>query len=451
MQSLVKNILHLTVHLGGGVGHVVLNYLDKVKYNSKYTHKIASLDYINSSAKNRLNDIDIIYKDNLSKEYEVLISMISCTDIILIHWWNHPLMYEFLVKYSLPECRVIMWSHISGFYAPANFVKPLFDYSDRFIFTTPVSYDVDLIKELPGNHKNKLGSVWSTGGLEHVKTIKSKEHRNFNVGYLGTVDYSKMHKDFLNMSDSIDIDDIMFIVCGGDDEKNIKKYSKLKGIEDKFDFLGKVTDIGKYLAIFDVFGYPLSPYHYGTCDQVLAEAMACGVVPVVFDNPMEKYMVKNGKTGIVVKDKAEYKKAVERLYSNSNLRNKLANNAKKEAFQRFSLDKMINEWENIFDDCLKVRKTEKMWSGKYKGMTSTPFQIFIESTGELGKLFENTMLENNADDTNKLIEMMLVTNLWHSKSKGTLNHYLVFFQDEELKNLKEVIEFECNLKLKKRN
>lgn len=438
------NILHLTTHLGGGVGKVVLNYLKKSKNHSKFIHSIASLDYINEQAKEILNDIGVDYKDKLYLDFFGLIQTIKKYDIVLIHWWNHPLMYEFLVKYSLPKSRIIFWSHISGLYEPSNFTEPLFDYADKFVFTTPISFNTKIVQNLSDTKKAKLDFIWSSGGFEHIRNIKYKKHTNFNVGYLGTVDYSKLHKDFLEISNSIDINNIKFIVCGGNDEIRIKEESKKNGIEKKFYFVGKVDNIIKYLSLFDVFGYPLSPYHFGTCDQALAEAMACGIVPVVFNNPMESYMVEHNKTGLVVNNHQEYKEAIEKLYNNKEFRCALSRNAKKEAFKRFSLNKMVKEWEKVFDECMLVEKTTKEWNGKYKGINTTYFQIFIESTGKFGNLFENILLSQDLESTNKaekkLKKIMSSTNTWKSKSKGTLNHYLDFFEDDNLKKLKNIID-----------
>lgn len=41
----------------------------------------------------------------------------------------------------------------------------------------------------------------------NYKNIIRKEHHGFNVGYIGTVDYSKMHPNFLNIYEKIDIPD----------------------------------------------------------------------------------------------------------------------------------------------------------------------------------------------------------------------------------------------------
>ena len=44
-------ILHITPHLGGGVGRVVLNYLTKTKNDPLFEHQLACLDYANDYAK----------------------------------------------------------------------------------------------------------------------------------------------------------------------------------------------------------------------------------------------------------------------------------------------------------------------------------------------------------------------------------------------------------------
>lgn len=439
----MNKILHITAHLGGGVGKVVLNYLRKTKKYSNFTHTIASLDYINGNAKEELNSIEIEYEDNFYLNYFKLLQSIQYYDIVLIHWWNHPLMYELLVKYTLPESRVIMWSHISGLHKPSNFTKPLFKYADKFIFTTPISFKADIIKKLPLKFQHKLSTIWATGGLKHVKNFKRIPHQNFNVGYIGTVDYSKLHNDFLDLSNKININSIQFIVCGGEKEKYIEQEAIAKNINKKFKFTGKVNDIKKYLSVFDVFGYPLSAHHYGTCDQALAEAMACGVVPVVFNNPMENNMIEHNKTGLIVKTKTEYKKAIKKLYKDKHLRNKLSNNAQKEAFKRFSLKNMTIQWEETFKQTLSIKKTPKKWEGNYQGINCTYLQIFLESTGDWSHYFEDILFSKDIMSRNqarkKIKRIMQSTNSWDSQSKGTINHYLSFFKDNELDTLNKIL------------
>ena len=300
-----KNILHITPHLGGGVGRVILNYIIRTKSSEMYSHNIGCLEYANEMATEIAKNEDIVLFDQLFDNKEKLFELISEADIVLIHWWNHPLLYALFVKEELPSCRIVMWSHISGFHPPYLFTKPLFNYADIFVFTTPISFDANEIKELPSEYHRKLKSIWSTGGTEHVSHVVHREHAGFNIGYIGTVDYCKLHPDFIKMCSKVDIADAKFIVCGGHKQNEIKQEAINLGIDNKIDFEGQVPNISQYLSEFDIFGYPLAPYHYGTCEQALAEAMAAGVVPVVLANKTETFMVQDGITGIVAKNEDE--------------------------------------------------------------------------------------------------------------------------------------------------
>ena len=128
-----------------------------------------------------------------------IFKIISDSDIIIIHWWNHPLLYDLLVRDRLPKCRLIIWSHNSGLFPPGAFTKKILEYPDLFVFTTPLSFEVEEIKKLSDNQRNNLRVIWSTGGIEHVKNIKPQFHKGFNIGYIGTVDYCKLHPDFLQL------------------------------------------------------------------------------------------------------------------------------------------------------------------------------------------------------------------------------------------------------------
>ncbi|MFA6145609.1 MAG: glycosyltransferase family 4 protein [Sulfurimonas sp.] len=424
-----KSILHISPHLGGGVGTVLLNYLSKVKHYSCFEHRILCLDSINDNAKSALEKEAIVYKQNVNND-TLLANEIAMADIVVIHWWNHPLLYELLVKKEFPASRVIIWSHISGFSAPSIFVSPLFDYADKFVFTTPLSYESEVVKGLSDNNLSKLSSIWSTGGLERFRDVEPLPHKGFIVGYIGTVDYAKMHRSFLDMSASIDIEDIHFVVCGGECEKEIVVEAIEKKWADRFNFTGKVPNVGEYLSTFDVFGYPLNPQHYGTCDQTLAEAMACGVVPVVFDNGMESYMVKDGTTGLVVKNGVEYKDAIEKLHKDPQLRIRLSRNAQKEAFQRFSLESMSSQWESLFNQCMELPKSVKKWSGKSSGLNVTPIEIFYESLGDLGEVIEQCIASQDKDALDTLTTILRSSDGWNTPTKGSPQHYLTFFEED---------------------
>jgi len=436
-MNYVKNmnkikILHITPHLGGGVGRVVLNFLSFVKENKNYCHSVATLDYANENSLKTAEEFGFKIFSDMHKEPEKLLKLIEDADIVLIHFWNHPLLYDFLVRCELPKSRVIFWSHVSGFTPPYVLPEKALKYPDLFVFTTPLSFYAEEVKEL--TDKSRLRTIWSTGGVKHVKNIAPRSHKGFNVGYIGTVDYSKMSSNFLEMCSKIDIPDVKFIVCGGAKHLEIQKQAQEMGIAEKFEFLGEVKDISKYLEIFDVFGYPLNPNHYGTCDQVLQEAMAAGVVPIVLNNPMESYIIKDGDTGIVAQNADEYKIAIEKLYYEPTLKAELSENSKKYAIQNYSLKNLSTEWNHVFGEVLELPKTTKTWPIEKKPLTA--IDVFLESLGKHGDVF----MIQSGENIQKIKELAKLPN-WQSKTKGTAHQYFEFFpEDSELKNLRELMK-----------
>jgi len=435
----MNKILHITPHLGGGVGCVLLNYLAKAKKDSAFVHQILSLEYANEKALLASKTLGFSLMDKMSSDHEGLLKAIAEADIVLIHWWNHPLLYAFLVRESLPHSRIIFWSHISGFSAPYVFNEPALNYPDLFVFTSPLSLEVAEVKNLREERQKALRVIWSTGGIEHAASVMPKPHAGFNIGYIGTVDYDKLHPHFLKMSSMIKIPDAQFVVCGGPREKEIKETAERMGIGGRFVFAGQVHDIARYLSEFDVFGYPLAPYHYGTCEQSLGESMAAGVTPVVLANRTESYIVEDGITGIVAKDEEAYAQAIEKLYRDPGLKLKLSKNARESARQRYSLDLMCDRWENIFCEALSLPKRVRSWQGNYKGHGATPAEIYLESLGEHSAEFTSSFHAHTereqSDAINSIKKLYETSHLWRSDTRGTPRHYHAFYPNDPLLQL----------------
>ena len=430
------NILHLTPHLGAGVGTVVLNYLSKVANDTAFAHSILCLDYANQHAMDVANKASFPIFGNMSKKKSKVLGLIADCDVLLIHWWNHPLLYDFLVREPLPASRVIFWAHQKGTPAPNNFTDKIFRYPDIFVFTTPLSYDVKEVQNLPAELKKKLHDIWSTGGVERIQSLKLKKHTGFNVGYIGNVDYAKMHPDFLDICNQVNIPDVHFTIVGGPYGRQLESEAAHRGIGHKFHFTGFVPEEEKweYLSQFDVFGYPLAPYHYGSCDQVLQESMAAGVVPIVLKNPMESYMIKDGVTGLVAKSKEEYVIKLQELYHNHELRAYLSKNAQEYAIRTFSLEKMKNEWNAIFNQVLNTPKTIKKWDISKKVEDISPKDVFLESLGDYREDFISYCHAKNHEEEEMAIQKikkLAKSANWQSETKSSVHQFLSFFPDDK--------------------
>ncbi|MBI4114625.1 MAG: glycosyltransferase family 4 protein [Candidatus Niyogibacteria bacterium] len=439
-RTSTKKILHITPHFGAGVGAVILPYLSKMRNNPLAIHRVVCLDYANHHALVVAKEAGFALHDNMSKKKSEILGLIAASDIVLVHWWNHPLLYDFLVREKLPPSRIIFWSHISGFPPPNNFTAKALMYPDVFVFTTPLSREVAEVERLSDERKKYLRYVWSTGGVDRVLSIERNKHSGFIVGYIGNVDYAKMHPDFLDICDKVRIPNVKFVVVGGPNGALFQGEAERRGIGNKFHFTGFVSEEEKWghLATFDIFGYPLAPHHYGSCDQVLQEVMAAGVVPVVLSNPMERYMVEDGITGVVAKNTDEYADALQNLYHNAQLRDVLSKNAKQYAMQTFSLEKMAQEWEVILDEVMNIPKTVKKWDINKKSEDITPKDIFLEALGSHGEVFTaycDAKNDREREVAAEKIKEVAVSANWKSKTKGTVHQYSSFFPDDALLSL----------------
>lgn len=407
------NILHIAVHLGGGVGTVVKNWIENDSTNS---HTVLLLNenyygsdpsYIHSQMRGRGDEI---------KEW------IEKSDIVIVHFWNHPYLFEFLVNFKFPPCRLCIWSHVSGLNPPYVISEKLVGFADKFVLSSPISLEGD-IKHFSKSLLDKTSTIWTTGGVEdYLKIDRNADSKDFVIGYIGTLDYSKMSPDFISLCEEIlkEMPDAKFVICGvGSDEEKIKEEVLVKGLNNSFDFKGMCLNIKEEIVSFSVFGYPLNRKHFGTCEQVLGEVMAVGVVPVVLDNPAERYIV--SPVGKVSKSNEEYVASIVDLYKNP-IDEETVLSLKERAGKLYSINRMIELWDKLFSEAMMFDKKEREWDkGKeiYDG-----HDIFLESIGKYAETIEY-------GDLDEIKRLFSINTQFFSKSKGSVNQYVDAFPSDE--------------------
>lgn len=421
-------VLHITGHMGGGVGAVVLNFLCRKKEDTMQKHDLLSFDRINKPTEETLKENTIEFYDQSVSRHNI-VQLITQYDLVLLHWWNHPLISEFLVNEKLPPNRLIIWSHISGNGAPNNFTTKIFRYADKFVFTTPISYLGQDFQSLPEVEKHKIEFIWSTAGIDRIKKYPRESKDDFNIGFIGNFDPIKFHRDFFVLCERINIPNKKFTIIGPKSETLLEKIS-CSPIKDKIEFTGYLSEDEKWyrLSQFDVFGYPLAPNHYGTCDQTIQEAMAVGVPPVVLNNPMESYMVEHGKSGIVANSTQDYIDWMEALKSDSIFRCKLGNNSRRRAEDLFSINKLLKKWDTLFEAILSLPKSSKAWSYHGEGKMK-PYEIFLESLGSYKGPFSEEIFPRHLTKKQAKAQICSLGREpnWSSRTKSTVHHYSTFF------------------------
>ena len=316
-------ILHVTPHLGGGVGkaHAAL---------SAVLPEIVQQTFVLLEAPRERRYIDMIEAagarvltaDNLAH----VAALARESDIVQFEFWNHPRMFECLARAEFPAMRSVFWSHISGIARPL--IQPaLMAEAARFVFTTEASLASASVAALRRKTHKKVSVINSGFGFPDAAP-RIARGRAPGIAYLGTVDFVKMHPGFFDAIDALGDDGVRVAVWGEVDPQGaVVARANAMRHPGRVEFMGRTSDPAAALASADIFFYPLQRDHYGTAENALVEAMSLGLAPLVLDNPAEKAIVQDGQTGFVASSIEEIGSLLEMLLLLPDMREKISRNA----------------------------------------------------------------------------------------------------------------------------
>jgi glycosyltransferase involved in cell wall biosynthesis len=313
-------ILHVTPHLGGGVGkaHAALGgalpeEIEQTFVLLEAPRERRYLQAIEATGARVTVARDLNHVGALARE----------ADIVQFEFWNHPRLFECLARCDFPAMRSVFWSHISGLFRPL--IQPgLMQAAGRFVFSTEASLSIPWLAVPGGTAKRKIAVINSGFGFADAPARSAR--RKPAVAYLGTVDFMKMHPGFFDAIDQLVENDVRVAVWGAADAAVIARAQAMRH-PGRIDFRGETTDPVAALAEADIFFYPLQADHYGTAENALVEAMSLGLTPVVLNNPAERPIVRDGETGFVAHSIAECVSLLQMLLLLPELRDRIARNA----------------------------------------------------------------------------------------------------------------------------
>lgn len=413
-------VLHLLPHSGGGVGTVLRALLTaELSGGSATIPSVASLERLNETTRCHLDALGIHWLDCIAtkSDYEIFFTLVKKSDIVLVHWWNHPLLMHLLFQ-GLPPSRLALWSHVNGFAAPQSFFPELFEFPDRFVFATKASCQSPIVQGLPLEIARKLRVIRSCAGIPAGAINPFIKNRRFQFGYVGTVEPAKMHSNFLALCAAAKIPS-RCIVAGGPAHEELRIQAQLLGIGNQFDILGPVADPMPYFRRLHALAYPLNPAHYGSGEQVLIEAMAHGAVPVVFDNPPESALIRHGETGLIAHTAEGFTNALRFLADTPAERKRLATAGRQFVFDECDINISVRDFSALYEEMLSFPKSpHKLNLPSFDGIDDgSSFHLFLSSCG--------------SDSTrNYFIKMAVKSGVeslpteFTSRTRGTPQHYL---------------------------
>ena len=416
----MKKVLHITAHLGGGAGKAISGVL---KYLNQYENTLLLLDtptetkYLNSCVE---NGVKVVVESDVEK----INSLIKQADVVVLNWWCHPLFVNVFKALKNTETRVILWSHINGLfypYLPFDFLN-LFE---KIMVTSPCIFESTY---LSGNQKdiikNKTEVVYGMGDFNPENNPCKRDYDIkgiCNVCYTGTLNYGKLNSAFPEICKKIkeSVKNAEFQLYGRADENFKDSYNT-----DYVTFKGFVTNIEEKIVKADVFCYPLTKENYATTENSLLEAMAAALPIVVLNNPAERNIIIHNETGLVADSIEEFIDFSVMLCNDLELRKRLGENARKSVIQKYSCKENVLKFSLCVEEVLKKEKTITDYECLFG---NTPWDFFKFFCGEDLKLI-NDILDGKS---------LKLPAIYHSETKSSVFHFLRYFDDENLKELKQ--------------
>lgn len=405
-------ILHIAAHVGGGIGSAYIGL-----GGGKEDHHIillekpldtVTLSRVGNAGFNIIVDAD---KERICEE-------LGKADIVVFNWTHHPAMTRFLVEFPEVPIRSIMWCHVSGNYYPAIPVG-LIKKFDQIMFASPFSLELPQFRELGEDYiKEHFRVVYGLNDLSDFGQISPKPHNNFQIGYVGTLGFCKLHPDFADYCSTVDIPDIQFVMAGAASTKEqiLERYLKNKG-NNTFRFLGQVKDVSAVLSEMDVFGYLLNPHHFGATENALLEAMAAGLPVVARNQCVEQYIIDNGETGLLINAPYEYGEAVKYLYDNPSKAKEMGSRAREAVLKKYDIEKNRLRFTETCECAAMYEKKIHRFDGFFYG---EPSDWFLSCAGESRSCFEDNIFEELGE-------------IFYEPTKGSPTHYHNYFpQDRRL-------------------
>jgi len=317
-------VLHVTPHLGGGVGkaHAALRGVLPAEVEQTFVLLEQPRDrrYVNAIENGGAR---VVVVNNL----EHVAHLAGDADIVQFEFWNHPRLFECLARCPFPAMRSVFWSHISGLNAPL--IPPgLMEATMRFVFTTEASRNIATMAQLSQSAQSGIAVINSGFGFQSSRRRVPARDSKPTIAYLGTADFAKMHSGFFDAIDGLTDDDIRVLVWGAVDPSGpVAARAQAMRHPARVVFCGETAEPATALSDADIFFYPLQPHHYGTAENALVEAMSLGLVPVVLNNAAEMAIIEHGKNGFIANSIEEAVLLLQMLLSSPDMRERISRNA----------------------------------------------------------------------------------------------------------------------------
>jgi glycosyltransferase involved in cell wall biosynthesis len=145
--------------------------------------------------------------------------------------------------------------------------------------------------------------------------------------------------------------------------RDMENLARESGLEPFVTFFGSQRDIASYISCFDI--SCLCADDSEGCSNVILESMALGKPVVATDGGGNRELVKNTNTGLLVpmQDVQAFANAVLKYLRQPDQARETAQRAQKMVFERFSLTRMVHDYEQLYEHILQIKGRGRLSTG----------------------------------------------------------------------------------------
>ena len=255
--------------------------------------------------------------------------------------------HEVYDPYSLAE-------KIQSMFVSPSVESKLLEISDRVTTVSPTV--ANELREY-GINPNTVKTVWN-GVDEKIfslapRTVGSER----NVLYTGVLRARKGLFDLMKCAKLVNaiFPDVKFKICGtGPLLSKLKEQARSDGLQDQIIFLGRVNK-QKLIQTYQNATIQVIPSIYEGLPTVLLEAMSCGLPVVATNIGGIREVISSGENGILFSPGSpkEMADAIIKLLNDESLRIKLGSNARETILEKYTWDRISDNFIDIYKSILK--------------------------------------------------------------------------------------------------
>jgi len=357
-------LLHVTPHLGGGVGQALLALAEGAALLGTRAPRRTVLCL---EAPQRTGAVDRLRERGVTvrvlSDTGMLGSLARAHDLVQFEVWNHPALFAAWHELHEVPLRMVFWCHVSGTSFP-RLPPALWQQPFPVAMTAPCSLRAADAALRDAASRGQVQVISSAAGFERWPDVRRRAAtpRRPRYGYLGSLNLAKMHPDYVDWLAAARQPGLSVEVLGEEvDPGSVQQRCLAWGQPGLLRVAGYCDDVRAALNRWDAMIYLLNPHHYGTAELALLEAMASGVAPIVCDNPCERDIVENGITGCVVRDARQLAATLGFAEDNPAALRQLGRHASQWVRERFTLRRQVRAFERLYGQALALPRQAIDW------------------------------------------------------------------------------------------